>query len=246
MTVEKPTGASWHGAGTVLGVSEEQPTGIIVGYVPGVNVAKWRTTWAERFRRTPLDIIEVSADQAEHHVNTGLVDLCFARLPLNTDGWHCIQLWDEVQAAWVSKDHPISLFESVTLADLADETVFTEIDADALSQVTVGEAVLQVPQAVARSYSRRDLAHRPITDAELTRIVLVWRKDNDNSLIDEFIGIVRGRSAQSSRTQQEREQRRSAVRDDTQQRATRTSASRSPRHPHSTKRVLGRGRGRRR
>ena len=50
----------------------------------------------------------------------------------------------------------------------------------------------------------RDRTHRPITDAEPTTIALLWRADHDNRLIQEFIGIVRGRTANSSRTNQER------------------------------------------
>jgi hypothetical protein len=57
-----------------------------------------------------------------------------------------------------------------------------------------------VPQSVARSHSRRDLVYRPVTDAEPTTIALAWLVDNPNELIEEFIGIVRGRTANSSRT----------------------------------------------
>jgi hypothetical protein len=57
-----------------------------------------------------------------------------------------------------------------------------------------------VPLSVARTHSRRDLIHRPVTDAEPTKIALAWLVDNPNELIEEFIGIVRGRTANSSRT----------------------------------------------
>ncbi len=57
-----------------------------------------------------------------------------------------------------------------------------------------------VPLSVARTHSRRDLIHRPVTDAEPTTIALAWLVDNPNELIEEFIGIVRGRTANSSRT----------------------------------------------
>jgi len=176
----------------------------VVGHVPGVTLTKWRTIWADRFRRVPLEVVDVAEPDVRDSLVAGTVDLCFARLPVDTSGFHSIRLWDEVPAVWVAKDHPISLYGSVTLADLAGETVLATVDDDSLSQVTVGEAVLRVPLAVARSHSRRDLAHRPITDAPTTTIALLWRVDNENPLIDEFVGIVRGRGASSSRTAQER------------------------------------------
>jgi hypothetical protein len=44
------------------------------------------------------------------------------------------------------------------------------------------------------------VVYRPVTDAEPTTIALAWRIDNPNELIEEFVGIVRGRTANSSRT----------------------------------------------
>lgn len=176
----------------------------MVAFVPGVTLTKWRTIWRERLPRVPLEAVEIPDSDARRALDAGEADLCFARLPVETTDLHAIRLWDETPVAWVAKDHPIALFDEVTLADLADETVLDAVDGDSLSQVAVGAAVLRVPQSVARSGSRRDLTHRPITDAEPTTIALLWRADHDNRLIQEFIGIVRGRTANSSRTNQER------------------------------------------
>lgn len=175
-----------------------------MGFVPGVTLTKWRGIWRERLPRVPLKVVEVAESDARSILEAAGADLCFARLPVDTTGLHAIRLWDETPVAWVAKDHPIALFDEVTLADLSGETVLDADDDVSLSRVAVGEAVLRVPQSVARSRSRRDLAHRPITDAEPTTIALLWRVDNDNPLIDEFIGIVRGRTANSARTAQER------------------------------------------
>ena len=173
-----------------------------MGHVPGVTLTKWRTRWDERLA-TRLDVVEVTeADQRRVLVDDA-VDLCFVRLPIDREGLHVIPLYDEVTVAWVSKDHPVAAYDEVTLADLADETLLTDLDAVAIDRVNAG-AVLLVPMSVARSASRRDLVHRPVTDAEPTSISLAWRTDNEHPLIDEFIGIVRGRTANSSRTQAER------------------------------------------
>ncbi len=179
-------------------------TGLRVGFVPGVTLTKWRRIWAERLPRVPLEVVEVTVAEQRRVVDAAAVDLCFALLPIETDGVHVIRLYDETPVAWVAKDHPIALFESVTTADLADETVLTDVTPAALDAVTMADAVLAVPLSVARAHSRRDMVHRPVTDAPATTVALVWRTDADNPWIDEFIGIVRGRTANSSRTVRER------------------------------------------
>ena len=187
-------------------VTSDQPerARLRVGHVPGVTLTKWRTRWHDRFPRVDLDVVEVP--QAEQHraLAAGDVDMCFVRLPLPTDGLHLIPLYEEVQVAWSSKDHPIEAVDTLTRADLVDETILTDVTAENLQTAAFADAVLVVPLGVARQESRRDLVHRPITDAEPTRIGLAWHVDDPNPWIDEFIGIVRGRTPHSSRSAQER------------------------------------------
>ena len=175
-----------------------------VGNVPGVTVTKWRTIWADRFPRVRLEVLDVDQDHQRQVLTDGEVDLCFVRLPVDDDGLHLIRLYDELPVAWVSKDHLVAAVDEVSLADLADDTVLTVVTAHTIDLAAVGEAVLHVPQSIARSQSRRDFVYRPITDAPHTTIGLAWLMDNPNELIEEFIGIVRGRTANSSRTAQAR------------------------------------------
>lgn len=178
------------------------PNALRVGFVPGVTMTKWRRRWDERLTQT-LEVIEVDQTDAGPALGENRVDLCFVRLPIDRDGLHAIPLYDETMVAWVAKEHPIAAFDEITMADLADETVLDAIDAVAFDRVNAG-AVLLVPMSVARSASRRDLVHRPVTDAPVSSVALTWRIGNEHPLIEEFIGIVRGRTANSSRTAQER------------------------------------------
>lgn len=175
-----------------------------VGKVPGVTVTKWRGIWADRFRGIRLDVTDVDQPDQRQVLTSGQVELCFVRLPIDDDGLHLIRLYDELPVAWVSKDHVVAAADEVTLADLADDTVLTSATPHNIDLVALGEAVLYVPQSIARSQSRRDLVPLPITDAPHTTVGIAWLKDNPNELIDEFIGIVRGRTANSSRTAQAR------------------------------------------
>lgn len=179
-------------------------TGLQVGFVPGVTLTKWRTTWKERFPRVPLEVVEVRATDQRSVLDAGEVDLCFVRLPVDPAGLHLIRLYEEVPVAWVAKDHPLAPLDSVSTAELADYDVQLEVDPHSIDLVVMAGAVLLVPMSIARTYSRRDLVYRPLTDAPTTTVALAWLVDAPHALTDEFIGIVRGRTANSSRTVQER------------------------------------------
>ncbi len=174
-----------------------------IGHVPGVTVRKWRTLWAERFAGA-LDVIEVALPNQRTALVTDEVDMCFVRLPIDRAGLHAIPLYDEVMVAWVGKEHVFAAADEISEADLAGETVLSEPDGYGISRVLAG-AVLVVPMSIARTASRRDLVYRPITDAPPSSVALAWRIDNPHPGIDEFIGIVRGRTPSSSRTVRERE-----------------------------------------
>jgi DNA-binding transcriptional LysR family regulator len=174
-----------------------------VGFVPGVTLTKWRRIWAERFPRLGLEVVAVP-EAGQHAALTGeTVDLCFVRLPLDDPRLHLIPLWSEQPVVVAARDHPVAVFDTVTLADLAEEDVLEGFAGDeVLDLVAGGAGIVYLPQAVARAASRKDLVHRPVTDATPTQIGLAWLRENPHEMIEEFIGIVRGRTANSSRSAQ--------------------------------------------
>ena len=76
----------------------------------------------------------------------------------------------------------------------------------AVDLVAGGAGVLLVPQSIARSHSRRDLVYRPITDGTPTQVGLAWLVGPPSELVDDFIGVVRGRTVNSSRSRPKPEQ----------------------------------------
>lgn len=178
-----------------------------VAFVPGVTVTKWTRIWADRHPQVPLIILPTDQPQQVSVVVDGTAQLSFVRLPIDSDGLHVIPLYRERAVAVAAKDHLIAAADAVTLADLAGETQHSagtkHHDRGPFDLVAAGVGVLVVPQSIARLQSRKDVVVRPITDAPETEIALVWRAAPDTAahaeLIAEFIGIVRGRTAQSSR-----------------------------------------------
>ncbi|WP_026425617.1 LysR family transcriptional regulator substrate-binding protein [Actinokineospora inagensis] len=196
-----------------------------LGYVPGATPAKWARIWAERSTK-PLDLVAVAAAGAERAVRDGAVDAALVRLPVDREGLHAIPLYTETSVVVVPKDHVIAAADEVTADDIADDVVFHPLDdaldwaappgkpaierpattPDALELVAAGVGVVVVPQSLARLYHRRDLTYRPITGVPESPVALCWLEDRADDDIELFIGIVRGRTVNSSRGSQESQQ----------------------------------------
>jgi DNA-binding transcriptional LysR family regulator len=172
-----------------------------IGFVPGVTLTKWRRIWSERFPRLSLEVVEVAEAEQREAIEAERVDMCFVRLPLAGERLHVIPLYEEVPVVVAPKDHPVSVFDAVSVEDLSEEDTLEGFEpGEAMDLVAGGAGVVFVPQSVARSLSRRDLVYRPVSDAPPTRVALAWLRDNPHEMIEEFIGIVRGRTVNSSRT----------------------------------------------
>lgn len=172
-----------------------------IGFVPGVTLTKWRRIWGERSRAT-LDVVEVSEADQRRAVVSGEVDMCFVRLPIDRDGLHVIPLYEEQPVVWMSKDYILAALDEVTADDLADVRVIHDAESASIDLATYSAAVLRVPMSIARSGSRKDMVYRPVIDADPTTVGLAWLADSEHPLIEDFIGVVRGRTPNSTRTAQ--------------------------------------------
>jgi DNA-binding transcriptional LysR family regulator len=70
---------------------------------------------------------------------------------------------------------------------------------EAVEVVASGAGVAIVPMSVARLYARKDVANRPVTDLDPTTIALAWLVERDDEATQAFVGVVKGRTANSSR-----------------------------------------------
>ncbi|MEU7629045.1 LysR substrate-binding domain-containing protein [Nocardia sp. NPDC049220] len=179
------------------------PPALRVGFVPGVTVSKWTRIWGERFPDTPLEVVALPQADQEMALREGQVDMCFVRLPIERDGLSVIPLYREVPVVVVRKEDPISVFDEVSMADLAEERCQDTADLDAvagaLELVAAAGGVAIVPHSLARLHHRRDLVYRTMIGVPDTEIALAWPVDRTNDLVEDFVGIVRGRSERSSR-----------------------------------------------
>ena len=203
---------------------------LTLGYVPGGTPAKWARTWAQRHPGVRLNLRAVSAAEAADEVRAGAVDVALLRLPADTSALAVIPLYEETTVAVVPADHLLSAADEITTSDLADEPILLPLDdvvawagapgipidhrpettEAAMELVAAGMGALVVPQSLARLYHRRDLTYRPIADGPMCSVALAFPEGPQSALIEEFIGIVRGRKPGSSRGQVQEAPKRTA------------------------------------
>lgn len=190
-----------------------------LAYVPGVTPGKWARVWGERLPQVPLTLVAVAAAEGEGALLGGDADAGLVRLPVDRTRLSAIPLYTETSVVVIPKDHLLTAADEVTTEDLADDIVLHPLDdtlgwesppglparerpartADAVELVAAGVGLLVVPQSLARLHHRRDLTYRQVSDAPQSQVALCWPEERTTDLVEEFIGIVRGRTVNSSR-----------------------------------------------
>ncbi|QEW02019.1 LysR substrate-binding domain-containing protein [Microbacterium lushaniae] len=191
-----------------------------LGVVPGATPGKWIAAWRERLPAVALELIPLTVDQQHAALTAGMVDAALVRLPLDAEQLHVIPLYTEVPVAVVPADSHLTAADELDLSDLSGEVVIVprddvlhpvvpgavapgfdapETTADAVATVAAGVGVVIAPMSLARLHARRDVAHRPLRDGPPSTMALAWPREGDSPDVQAFVGIVRGRTPNSSR-----------------------------------------------
>jgi DNA-binding transcriptional LysR family regulator len=110
--------------------------------------------------------------------------------------------------------------DELSIADLAGEVVIVPSDdvlgpidlpgttpaafaplptVDAIVTAASGVGIVIVPMSLARLHHRKDAGHRPLLDGPTSTVALVWPRERTTPDVETFVGIVRGRTSNSSR-----------------------------------------------
>lgn len=225
-----------------------------LAYVPGVMPDKWVRIWNERHPGVPLTLTQVPAGTAQGLLLDGDADAGLVRLPVDRTVLSAIPLYTEQTVVMVPKDHLVTAVDTVAPEDLADDIVLHPLDdvlaweslpgrpalerpattADAIELVAAGIGVLVVPLSLARLHHRKDLTHRPLDGAPESAVALSWPEGATTDRVEDFIGIVRGRTVNSTRGRRQEPEKKAERAPGRQQpagRAGRGAASGKTRNP---------------
>ena len=173
----------------------------------------------------------VAAADAADAVRAGAVDVALLRLPADTSGLAVIPLYEETTVVVVPADHLLTAADEVTAADLDGEPMLVPLD-DVVDWAARPRHPGRAPTRDhrGRNRTRRRGARRcssfrsrwrgcttartSRTARSPTRPPAPWRspsrRGRSRELVEEFIGIVRGRKPGSSRGQVQQAPKRTA------------------------------------
>lgn len=161
-----------------------------------------------------------SADGEKYHSIRLYEELPVVILPVD----HVLTVLDEVPVEELAEEFllqpasDIPAYEEVSRAwrESAGRIVPEGLtDKETIELVAAGVGLYIVPMSIARFYHRKDLTYRPVTGLDLYPVHLVWprapkgepRSEELEALLQDFIGIVRGRTATSERGSETRQAR---------------------------------------
>lgn len=145
---------------------------------------------------------------------------------VDTEVFHRVWMYREAAVVCAARDHWVAAAEeSVTWEDIAEETFLEPAEVAAydpqsadgvgdsaelaraerltLEVVASGTGLLVLPMSIARALSRKDVILRRIEDHPGYDVGLCWLRERDDEVIQEFIGVTRGRRADSARSTME-------------------------------------------
>ena len=162
----------------------------------------------------------VSTDGEKYHSIRLYEELPVVILPVD----HVLTVLDEVPVEELAEEFQlqpasdIPAYEEVSRAwrENAGRIVPEGLtDKETIELVAAGVGLYIVPMSIARFYHRKDLTYRPVAGLDTYPVHLVWprapkgepRSEELEALLQDFIGIVRGRTATSDRGSETRQAR---------------------------------------
>lgn len=171
--------------------------------------------------QTTLELVPLAVADQRRALRDGEIDAAIVRLPLDKEGLHVIPLYEEVPVVVCSKDsHLTAADEELDAADLVGEVLIVPQDdvlgihlpgtvmpqfaapadtGEAIATVAAGVGIVVVPMSVARLHHRKDVEYRTLSGGPLSTVALAWDAERTTPAVEAFVGIVRGRTANSSR-----------------------------------------------
>ncbi|MGV8857111.1 LysR substrate-binding domain-containing protein [Rhodoglobus sp.] len=180
------------------------PSSFTVAFVLGATPGKWARVWNERLVDVALNLVASEQEEALAMLHSGAADVALLRLPIDLDfdgdrPLAAIPLYTERAVVVVPKEHALAKSESVNRSELSAENELSGGWSEATELVAANVGVAIMPQSVARALMRRDVVAKLLDDGPEWQVAVAWRDGSVDPHVEEFIGIVRGRTARSSR-----------------------------------------------
>jgi DNA-binding transcriptional LysR family regulator len=189
------------------------PSHITIGHTNGIDVAPAVRELRRRYPDAVARTLHLPWDESRSALLDHQADAVVCRLPLETSGLHAVILYDEPRVLLVPRDHRLAGKESVTLDDIAGESMprladpmwnaYWRIDPrpdassapddpfvttleDELEVIAASQAVATVSVSLHAAGMRRGLTAIPLDGVEPGHVVLATRADDRSRLVAAF------------------------------------------------------------
>ncbi|MFF2809767.1 LysR family transcriptional regulator [Streptomyces sp. NPDC058000] len=168
---------------------------LVVAFSPGLHVSDAIRAYATRHPDVETDVVPARWWEPDRPLRDGRAQVGYLRRTFDISGLRTIPIGHEPRVACMPVAHPLAARQELTSADLDGEQMLdvakrrTSSLEEKFELIASGHGIALIPQSVARSYSRPDLAYLPVTDAPGYETCLAVAADRREKPLRDFLEI---------------------------------------------------------
>jgi DNA-binding transcriptional LysR family regulator len=168
---------------------------LVVGFAPGLHVADAVRAFGAAHPEVTLDLLQLHWWEQDAPLRDGRVDVGHLRRPFDDAGLRTVPVGREARVACLPLHHPLAERAELAGPDLEGHRLLnaevrrTATLEEKFELVASGYGIALVPRSVAVSYSRPDIVHRPLTDAEPLETCVAVVADRRERRVLDFVDL---------------------------------------------------------
>ncbi|MEV5510821.1 LysR family transcriptional regulator [Streptomyces orinoci] len=166
---------------------------LAIAFSPGLYVADAIREFTSRHADVEIDLIPTRWWEPDRPLRDGRAQIAYLRRQFDESGLHIVPIGQDPRFACMPAAHPLAARQELSMADLDGERMLdvpnrrTSSIEEKFELIASGHGIALVPLSVARSYSRPDLAHLPVTDAPGIETCLAVATDRHDRVLRGFL-----------------------------------------------------------
>ncbi|PNE40126.1 LysR family transcriptional regulator [Streptomyces noursei] len=168
---------------------------LAVAFSPGLHVSDAIRAFTSHHPDVEIDVVPARWWEQDRPLRDGRAQVGYLRRPFDETGLRIVPIGHEPRVACIPAAHPLASRQELTSADLDGERMLDTPQRRTLTLeekfelIASGRNIALIPLGVARSYSRPDLVHLPVTDAPGIETCLAVVADRPEKLLRDFLEI---------------------------------------------------------
>ena len=168
---------------------------LVVAFTPGLHVSAAVRAFRATHPDVAVELLHLRWWDQDAPRRDGRADVGYLRRPFDDAGLRGVPIGSDPKVACLPSNHPLARRSALFLADLDGVQVLdaqvrrTSTVEEKFELVATGGVVAVVPETVASSYRRSDLAYLPVRDAPPAQTCLAVATDRREPRLAEFVEL---------------------------------------------------------